>query len=175
MEQQPIDTQINEEWFRAYEYYFRELLTARFYRNVFNFVCFAQLILGSAFMANIASWWVAGFITTTLSAYIFVYNPGAIASAAKRQSARYEKILHQFHEFTPDDVATQFSRLSETDSPVPESLVLPAYFLAYCATCRTLTDPEAERQADKIKRNLTCLERVYAFIAGSILRSGAKC
>ncbi|MEG2114934.1 MAG: hypothetical protein RRZ38_13710, partial [Hafnia sp.] len=66
MSQQPT----SQQRFNLYDAYFREYLTARFHRNIFNLVCFIQVILGSAYMANLASGWIAGLLTATLSTYI---------------------------------------------------------------------------------------------------------
>lgn len=151
-----------EQKFRLYEYYFREYLTERFYLNVFMFCCFAQFVLASAFMINVATNRTAIFIFMVLTAYMFVYNPSGKGSAARLQSSLYERLLHHFEECTLEGVAHRISMLAITDSSVPEPLVRPAYLLAYRAI------HGRSEEAERFGRSLSRPERLYALIAGRV-------
>ncbi|MEG1653686.1 MAG: hypothetical protein RR390_09345, partial [Hafnia sp.] len=115
MSQQPT----SQQRFNLYDAYFREYLTARFHRNIFNLVCFIQVILGSAYMANLASGWIAGLLTATLSTYILIYRPGEVSSSAQRQAQRYEKLIHRIDRHTGAEIAECIISLSEDDSHIP--------------------------------------------------------
>ncbi|EBV0540120.1 hypothetical protein DNL98_22955 [Salmonella enterica subsp. enterica serovar Glostrup] len=165
MKQQPANTPTDQQRFNAYESYFREYMTARLYRNIFNFICFVQVILGSAFMAEITSGWLAGLISTVLAAYIFVYNPGEIAGAAKKQAARYENVLHHMDSLTAEELSDAVSRLAETDSAVPELLIDAAYINA-----DTAINDLSERTVE-LKKRLTIPERIAIFLSGCMIKT----
>lgn len=158
MSQQPT----HSETFHLYNSYFREHMTSRFYRHIFNFICFVQVVLGSTFMANIAASWFAGFTVTLLSAYIFVCKPGEIASSAKAQALRYERLIHSLNDTDAQSLKDSVSKLAEDDTETPGSLLNPAYIRAAIAT--GCANDDIYSQCD----NLTPLERIYSFIAGGI-------
>lgn len=165
MNQQSVTPISDEKRFRAYESYFREYATEKFYRNIFNVACFVQVLLGSAFMADITKGWIAGFIATAIAAYIFVYNPGAAASAAREQCARYEKIIHHLDTLTDAEISSKFSSLCDTDSRVPDRLMSAAYIL---------TDTAINGVTEKtmiLKNNLTYSERLVVLISGCLIKT----
>lgn len=157
MSQQPT----SQQRFNLYDAYFREYLTARFHRNIFNLMCLTQVILGSAFMANVASGWVAGLVTTLLSTYILIYRPGEVSSAAQRQVLRYEKVIHRIDRYTSDELAECVINLSEDDSHIPGPLIKPAYIKSDIAI-----NNDSDRTKSMIKELSFC-ERVFLFIACS--------
>ncbi|EPN2803304.1 hypothetical protein ACTWOG_000953 [Serratia marcescens] len=158
MSQQPT----HDEVFHLYNSYFREHMTARFYRRIFNAVCFLQVVLGSTFMANIAASWFAGFVVTLLSAYMFVCKPGEISSAAKAQSLRYEKLIQSLGAQSDRSLRADLAKIVEDDIEIPGALINPAYIRAAIATGCANDDVLAQLH------NLTLPERIYSFIAGGI-------
>lgn len=124
MQSQPVKP---DNIFSLYYSYYLEYLTARFYRNIFNFICFIQMILGSAFMANIASGMVAGFFITLLSAYIFVYKPGEISSQAQKQATQYENLMIQVENMDIVTFNEKISSINKDDSFIPDVLRNIAY------------------------------------------------
>ncbi|ELM3527138.1 hypothetical protein RYQ66_000523 [Salmonella enterica] len=165
MNQQPVTTVSHDMRFRAYEYYFREFITWKYYRNIFNAACFIQVLLGSAFMADIANGWGAGFIATVIASYIFVYNPGAIAHSAREQCARYEKIIHRLDSLADAEISSTFSSLSDSDTCISDRVMSVAYILA-----DTAVNGITERTAT-LKNNLTYSERVIVFISGCLIKT----
>ncbi|EOX8392826.1 hypothetical protein [Salmonella enterica] len=165
MNQQPVTPVSADMRFRAYEAYFREYLTEKLYRNVFNAACFLQVLLGSAFMADIAKGWVAGLASTAIASYIFVYNPSATSRSAREQSVRYEKIIHHLNTLTDAEISSKFSSLCDTDSRVPDRLMSAAYILAdtaiHGATEKTMI----------LKNNLTYSERLVVLISGCLIKT----
>ncbi|QKJ48285.1 MULTISPECIES: hypothetical protein [Proteus] len=124
MQSQPVKP---ENIFSLYYSYYLEYLTARFYRNIFNFICFVQMILGSAFMANIASGMIAGFFITLLSAYIFVYKPGEVSSQAKKQSIQYENLMLKIETMDIVTFNKEMMSINKDDSFIPDVLRNIAY------------------------------------------------
>lgn len=165
MSQQPVTPVSADMRFRTYEAYFREYLTEKFYRNVFNAACFLQVLLGSAFMADIANGWVAGFVSTAIASYIFVYNPGATSRFAKEQCARYEKFIHHLDTLTDAEISSKFSSLCDTDSRVPDRLISAAYILT-----DTAINGVTERTTI-LKNNLTYSERLVVLISGCLIKT----
>ncbi|WP_133624049.1 hypothetical protein [Erwinia sp. LJJL01] len=158
MNDKPDHTEI----FQLHYSYYLEHMTEGFNRRVFNFVSFVQVVMGGTIMADFTKGLIPGLVITLLSAFMFVYKPGEIASKAKQQSKRYERLINRLPSITRDELVNSLSDSSEFDSSVPGSLTKPAYIRAAISTG---SDPDT---IDKEIMSLGKLERVYTFISGGI-------
>lgn len=146
----------------VYYSYYMENMTATFRRNIFNFISFIQVVLGSAIMADISSHFFAGLLMTLFSTYIFVYKPGEKASSAKKQARRYEKLINILDTINLNQLNDRLSDYIDQDSDPIHLLTRPAYIKAAIAVGYSHEELEEEIN------NLTFSERIASFIAGGI-------
>lgn len=144
--------------------YYREHMTARLKKTMFNTASFIQVILGSTIMADAMNGWLLGFLITILSAYLFVLKPSEASSIARKQSLEYQKIIHRSHSMSESEIGTALIDLSEHDTDTPRFLIRPAYIRSLIAA------GYPSERIDREINTLTLCERVTAFISGGIPR-----
>ncbi|MDR8481517.1 hypothetical protein [Serratia nevei] len=147
-----------------YDCYYREQMTTKLNKSLFNLVSFIQVVLGSTVMADVFNGWLLGFLIMILSSYLFVYKPSEYAASAKQQAFEYEKIIHRSSSLSEVDIKTALAELSEHDSDIPGGLIKPAYIRAIVAA--GFSDEYVSQQI----RTLTLKERLCAFLGGGIPR-----
>ena len=158
MNQQPT----KETKAHMHDCYYREHMTARLKKTMFNTASFIQVIIGSTIMADVMNGWLLGFLITALSAYLFVFKPSEASGIARQQSFEYEKIIHRSHSMSEDEINAALIDLSEHDSDIPGCLVKPAYIRALIAA------GYSSERIDREINTLTLCERITAFISGGI-------
>lgn len=147
-----------------YDCYYREQMTTKLNKSLFNLVSFFQVILGSTVMADVFNGWLLGFLIMILSSYLFVYKPSEYGAAAKQQAFEYEKIIHRSVSMSELDIKSALAELSEHDSDIPGGLIKPAYIRAIIAAGSS--DDFVSQQL----QTLTLKERLCAFLSGGIPR-----
>ncbi|EDC3659603.1 hypothetical protein GPP61_001980 [Salmonella enterica] len=151
---QPSDEQ---RFYVCYNHYL-ELMTEVFNRRIERWLCFLQFLLGSAIFAQSSFGWLCGAAVALCAAIQYSWNPGKIASNAKKQSYRYQQLRNDFDKLTSEELSHKISIIEENDSPLINSLLNPARCRAYIA----LGWPQPEK--------LTRWEKLMSFFAGGIPR-----
>ncbi|EAA5550230.1 hypothetical protein ZK99_004770 [Salmonella enterica subsp. enterica] len=142
--------------FAVYYNQYLELMTETLNRRCERTLCFFQFLLGSAVFAQSSVGWLFGAVVATCAAFQYSWNPGKIASNAKKQAYRYQRLRDNFNKLTSESLADKMHVIEQNDSPLINSLLNPARCRAYIA----LGWPQVEK--------LTRWERIVAFLAGGI-------
>ncbi|EBP3999591.1 hypothetical protein S301_13155 [Salmonella enterica subsp. enterica] len=152
----------NHQMLTVYNSYFTEFMTERLNQRMINLLIFAQVVLSSAIMADVAHTFVAGLFIAVISAFLLVYKPGEKAGNARIQSRRYERLIHRINAADTCDVPALLIEYAEFDSEISGSLIRPAYIRAMVA-CGKKND-EIQMEISRLTRT----ERLVAWFSGGI-------
>ncbi len=77
---------------------------------------FIQIALGLAVFADVAGIKAVGAALAIIPVWMFVYRPGPKALLASQQQRRYESLCVRMTNMPDEDLASEFSKISDQDS-----------------------------------------------------------
>jgi hypothetical protein len=136
-----------------------EKMTASLWGRVDKLLSLVQVCLGASAFTEIANLHVIGCTIVVLSVYSLVYQPGSKGALAELQKRQYESLSARMHGLSDDELAAQYAKVQECDSPEIGALCDVAY------------NGELIRLGQPPKHVLSLREKAMAWMAGDLPRA----